>query len=194
MSGKPVGRFEWEQLLRETPGLSMAFRGVLSLMATYADYDTGEKIKPSLTKVAKRLEVPRCTLTKYVGDGVRLEWLGYTEDNSRHGKPSVYHLTRPEGGESNMSHPLAVSLGGGGDCIDRHPLTADTSGGDCIDRQGVTAGCRTIYTDTSTSTYTSTSTEPTGAAAWVKVEADAGVEATAAAESLAEAMEGAPDF
>jgi len=71
MSGEPVGRFEWEQALRETPGISLPLRGVLSLMATHADFETGESIKPSLTKMAKRLEVSRRTLTKHVAKASR---------------------------------------------------------------------------------------------------------------------------
>jgi len=171
MSGAPVGRFEWEQALRETPGISMPLRGVLSLMATHADYDTGENSRPSLTKMAQRLEVQRSTLTRHVGEGVRLDWLGCTEDNRLHGKPSVYRLTRPAGGDANMQHPLTLSR----------------TGGDANMQQGVPQICRTTYTDTSTTTYTDTSTEPTGAAAWAWVEANEAAKAAALAEKMAEA-------
>jgi hypothetical protein len=96
MSGKPVGRLKWERALRETPGVSMALRGVLSTMATYAaDIETGTDIRPSLSAMAERLEVGRSTLTKYVGEGARLGWLGCTEDNGLHGQPNVYRLTVP---------------------------------------------------------------------------------------------------
>src|SRR5450631_2076958 len=109
MSGEPVGRFEWEGALRETPGVSMPLRGVLSTMATYADFKTGENIRPSLSRLAEDLKVGRSTLTKYVGEGARLEWLGCTEDNGSRGKPSVYQLTRPEPeGARETSHPLPI--------------------------------------------------------------------------------------
>ena len=190
MSGEPVGRFEWEQALRETPGISLPLRGVLSLMATHADFETGESIKPSLTKMAKRLEVSRRTLTKHVGEGVQIEWLGCTEDNRLHGTPSVYRLTRPTGGESNMTHPLALSR----------------TGGESNTAQGVSQILRTTYTPTSSPISTSTSTaEPTGEEhpgcthvgkhAWCGVEANAKAAADAKAKAaLAAEMGRAPDF
>ena len=190
MSGEPVGRFEWEQALRETPGISLPLRGVLSLMATHADFETGESIKPSLTKMAKRLEVSRRTLTKHVGEGVQIEWLGCTEDNRLHGTPSVYRLTRPTGGESNTAHPLALSR----------------TGGESNTAQGVSQILRTTYTPTSSPISTSTSTaEPTGEEhpgcthvgkhAWCGVEANAKAAADAKAKAaLAAEMGRAPDF
>lgn len=174
MSGKPVGRFEWDRALRETPGISLALRGVLSLMATYATYKTGEDIRPSLSQLAEDLGIHRSSLTNHVGKGVRLEWLGCAEDNRLHGKPSVYRLTRPSGG----------------DALVQHPLTLSRTGGDALVQQGVPLSFRTTYADTSASTSTSTSTEPTGDAAWAKVEADAKAEA----EALAEAIASAPSF
>ena len=111
-------------------------------MATYATTKTGADIRPSLSALAKRLEVGRSTLTKYVAEGVRLGWLECTEDNSRHGKRNVYRLTRPTGG----------------DRIARQGVTAPVAGGDRISRQGVTAGFRT--TGVATGTYTGTEEPP----------------------------------
>jgi len=205
MSGEPVGRFEWEQALRETPGISLPLRGVLSLMATHADFETGESIKPSLTKMAKRLEVSRRTLTKHVGEGVQIEWLGCTEDNRLHGTPSVYRLTRPTGGESNTAHPLALSRTGG-ESNTAHPLALSRTGGESNTAQGVSQILRTTYTPTSSPISTSTSTaEPTGEEhpgcthvgkhAWCGVEANAKAAADAKAKAaLAAEMGRAPDF
>ena len=107
---RTVGRFEWERALRDTPGVSMALRGVLALMATYATTKTGEDIRPSLSAMAERLGAHRSTLTKHVTEGVRLGWLECAEDNSRHGKPSVYRLTRPMGGDALVPHPVTLSF------------------------------------------------------------------------------------
>lgn len=166
-----VGRFEWEQALRETPGISMALRGVLSLMATYATTKTGEDIRPSLSAVAERLGVHRPSLSRSVANAVRLGWLECTEDNSLHGKPSVYRLTIPS-----------------------TECTPERTGGVRLSEHRVCAPTDTTYTDTSAPTSTNTSTEPTGDAAWAEAEAqDLAAKAKAAAERDG-LIAGAPDF
>lgn len=167
---RPLGLFEWHAELREANGLSLALRGVLSLMGTYATTETGADVRPSLSLIADRTGHSRSTMTKHVADAVDRGWLTLTADNSSEGRPNVYQLSAPkQGGDRMVSHPL-ISGGdreaSGGD--------RDTDGGDRETRQRVTATFRATSTETSTWTSSNTSSELTsGPSVWDVIEDEA---------------------
>lgn len=92
---RPVGLWAWQGALADARGMSLALRGALSLMASYATTATGGDIRPSLRRISERTGVSRSALSRHIADAVALGWLERVEDHRADGEPSVYRLSTP---------------------------------------------------------------------------------------------------
>lgn len=93
------GKTEWEQHFREASGIKHRDRAVGYTLATYADYKTGENIRPGLQGIAGRWESDRGELSKAVKSLCKLGWIELVEDRSAKptSSPNMYRLAIPEG-------------------------------------------------------------------------------------------------
>lgn len=96
----PVGRYMWEQALRDSADITGMTLAVALLVSTYANSD-GSSIRPAVYTLGHQLGLAvsddnRCRpVSKHLARLVELRWLERTARGSA-GRPATYRLTTPD--------------------------------------------------------------------------------------------------
>lgn len=114
VKGTPATVNAWRAAAREAQWPTPAHYAVASLIADYADWETGRNARPPFSRIGDRLDLGARQISRLARDVQALGWLRLTSPPST-GKANVYALTVPTRSIGDVPTPVMDDRGVTGD-------------------------------------------------------------------------------